>query len=366
MLIAHLADVHLGFRQYGRKEREEDIFRAFEYVIEEILKERPDVIIIAGDLFHTPIPSDLNVLIKTEKILEKVKERGIPVIGVAGDHDLPRRKGVLGALDYLSQRNYIFLFKASTNMMKKEERGVKFGGFSAIPSGNKERIRRYLKLVEDVDVLILHQAVREAFPLDWHLELKDIPDKAKYVALGHIHKPITLRKGSTLLLYPGSLEILSINEIVDRDLKSAVLVDLSSDEPQIVGRIKPPIRRQELIILSDDDYKRKLKEILSSLVEEGAIIHVKIKSKKPRVLAAEAREILKKLKPLMIRISFEQIGEEVTETMGSFTPEDALREVLKGIVKESLMDDVIGLIRELGEGNEDEALEISKEIFKKL
>ncbi len=366
MLIAHLADIHLGFKQYGRREREEDIFKAFEYVVENVIKERPDVIIIAGDVFHTPIPSDFNTIINAERVFGKIRESGIPVIGVAGDHDIPRRRGAVGALDYLAEKGYIYLFKLTSQRFKKDIKGVSFGGFSAIPTSNRDYIRRALTIVGKVDVLIMHQSIREAFPYDWQLELKDLPEGIKYVALGHIHKPMSLRKEGTLLVYPGSLEILSISEIIDRDNKSAVLVDLSSDEAQIVGRIKPPIRRQELLVLDDKNYKKKVLSLLSQKIEEGAIFHVKIRGKRAKIVAEEVKEILKRLKPLLIRISIEQYETENLENVGSFTPEDALREVLKDVLKNEHLEYVIDMIKELSEGNEKEAIEISKELFKKL
>ena len=51
--FVHLADVHLGYRQYGLVERARDFARAFTSVIDYCVTQRPDFVVIAGDLFDT-------------------------------------------------------------------------------------------------------------------------------------------------------------------------------------------------------------------------------------------------------------------------------------------------------------------------
>ena len=59
MILAHLADLHLGFRAYeravgGQNMREGDVADAFLRAVEEIVRVSPDVILIVGDLFDRP------------------------------------------------------------------------------------------------------------------------------------------------------------------------------------------------------------------------------------------------------------------------------------------------------------------------
>ncbi len=48
----HIADTHLGYEQYGVRERFNDFSRAFWDIIDEALKRPVDFVIIAGDLFN--------------------------------------------------------------------------------------------------------------------------------------------------------------------------------------------------------------------------------------------------------------------------------------------------------------------------
>ena len=60
MKLAHLADLHLGFRQYTRQtrhginQRETDVATAFRRAVDGVEAARPDVVIVAGDVFCVP------------------------------------------------------------------------------------------------------------------------------------------------------------------------------------------------------------------------------------------------------------------------------------------------------------------------
>ncbi len=97
MRIAHLADPHLGFRQHarltarGHNQREADVGLAFTRAIDGVLAERPDAVIVAGDLFHAVRPTNSAIL---QAFREFARLRAAlpdaPIILIAGNHDTPR------------------------------------------------------------------------------------------------------------------------------------------------------------------------------------------------------------------------------------------------------------------------------------
>ncbi len=97
MRIAHLADAHLGFRQYyrltpnGINQREADVANAFRAAVDGVLEARPDAVIIAGDLFHSVRPSNPAILFAFQQI-HRMREGlpNVPIILIAGNHDTPR------------------------------------------------------------------------------------------------------------------------------------------------------------------------------------------------------------------------------------------------------------------------------------
>jgi exonuclease SbcD len=110
VILAHLADLHLGFRAYeraegGRNVRESDVSDAFLRAVDEVVRLRPDVVLIAGDVFDRPDPPPA-ALVTLTRGLETVRDAlsGTPVLIVAGARDTPVRPGdpgVLAALDTL-------------------------------------------------------------------------------------------------------------------------------------------------------------------------------------------------------------------------------------------------------------------------
>jgi len=67
--LAHLADLHLGFRQYHRQtptglnQREADAADAFRRAIDGVIAAAPEMVIIAGDLFHSVRPTNQAILV---------------------------------------------------------------------------------------------------------------------------------------------------------------------------------------------------------------------------------------------------------------------------------------------------------------
>ena len=85
--IALISDVHLGTRQYGIQERYEDFLEAFRKFGKAMEEHRPDAVIIGGDLFDSPRP-DAKSVFTAKEVVKRIKNAGIPVYGIDGNHDL--------------------------------------------------------------------------------------------------------------------------------------------------------------------------------------------------------------------------------------------------------------------------------------
>lgn len=104
MILAHLSDLHLGFQAYestesGGNVRERDVARAFQEAGAEIVRLRPDAVLVAGDVFDGPEPT-ARALVTLARGLEKLRSAlpETPVLMVAGARDTPRAWGDPGAL----------------------------------------------------------------------------------------------------------------------------------------------------------------------------------------------------------------------------------------------------------------------------
>lgn len=94
--IAHLADTHLGYRQYatvdpatGRNQRSVDIERAYARTVDDILTRDVDLVIHAGDMFHHTRPSWAAIRAFVEQT-RRLANASLSVVAIAGNHDMPR------------------------------------------------------------------------------------------------------------------------------------------------------------------------------------------------------------------------------------------------------------------------------------
>ena len=97
MKLAHLADLHLGFRQYDRQtarggnQREVDVADAFRRAVDDLVAQRPDLILLAGDIFHSVRPTNPAILFLFRELQRvRVALPETPVVLIAGNHDTPR------------------------------------------------------------------------------------------------------------------------------------------------------------------------------------------------------------------------------------------------------------------------------------
>jgi exonuclease SbcD len=95
--IAHLSDLHLGYRAYhrvnarGGNVRESDVADAFRQAVARLTEIRPDLVLVAGDVFHTVRPSNIAIADAFRQFsLLASKVPDLPIVIIAGNHDSPR------------------------------------------------------------------------------------------------------------------------------------------------------------------------------------------------------------------------------------------------------------------------------------
>ena len=246
MKFAHLADTHLGYRQFGLIEREKDFYEVFGKVIDKIIEEKVDFVIHSGDLFETEKPSPM-ALLEFQKGLLKLKGAGIPMYAIAGNHDSVMRKGAIPPQVIFKKMGLKVISPINTNYMHGD---VFIAGLPFYPASKSNVLKSKLvdlskKAAEhEKSILVLHQGIDTYLNIQYELEIGDIPDNFNYYALGHIHKYIASDFGKGKLVYPGSAEIWKTDELKDyhENGKGFVVVDLDGPKPQI-KRVKIDIPR---------------------------------------------------------------------------------------------------------------------------
>ncbi len=85
MRILHTSDWHVGKVLKGRTRHEEHI-RVLAEVVEIARAERPDLVIVAGDLYDTGAPTPDSIRVVT-RALSALRQAGAQVVAIGGNHD---------------------------------------------------------------------------------------------------------------------------------------------------------------------------------------------------------------------------------------------------------------------------------------
>ncbi|MFI5491284.1 exonuclease SbcCD subunit D [Actinoplanes sp. NPDC051859] len=85
MRILHTSDWHVGKVLKGRSRHEEHI-RVLGQVVEIARRERPDLVIVAGDLYDTAAPSPDSTRVVT-RALSALRQTGARIVAIGGNHD---------------------------------------------------------------------------------------------------------------------------------------------------------------------------------------------------------------------------------------------------------------------------------------
>lgn len=260
MKFIHCSDIHLGKTLGENIDRYMDFFVAFSRVIELTIREKADFLLVAGDLFHegTIAPS---TLADTMDVLRPLKEAGIPVIAIEGNHDRFKRRKDESWLQFLSRMGYLVLLRPTIDIMSgtikfdRYDRNRSLGGWIEIngltiygigyfEASTAQMLDLTLKaLPQKADIGIFHGGV-------WHTdvirigkvtpeEIKALKERFRYVALGHGHSPYQVEG---FAFNPGSLEIVNREEAnrENADKGLAYRVELTGDsltvEPLLLPR----------------------------------------------------------------------------------------------------------------------------------
>ena len=374
MKFAHLADTHLGYRQFGLIEREKDFYEVFEKVIDKIIEEKVDFVIHSGDLFETARPSPI-ALLTFQKGLLKLKGSGIPMYAIAGNHDIVMRNDSIPPQVIFKKLGLKVISPINTNYMHGD---IFIAGLPFYPSSQIKNLKSKLTELSkkaanhEKSILVLHQGIDKYFGYNFELEIGDLPDNFNYYALGHIHNYVNDNFGKGKLVYPGSGEIWKINELKDyhENGKGFVIVDMDNEKP-LVKRVKIDIPRE--FIKRSLDYndlesgvlgiKETIKDFDKKPILDLNIYNIESDTNRVYEMINEELGDLS----LMIRPTFHIIGEDdidiLVDENDSLGPKEILKEQLKIYDDEAISNLAVDLYDLLSKDKVEESQDLIDQFF---
>lgn len=247
MKLIHLSDLHIGKRvnEFSMLEDQEYILKKIINVIDD---EKPDAVLIAGDVYDKSVPSAEAVQL-FDSFLTDLAKRKLHTFIISGNHDSAERLAFGGRLMELSGVHMSPVYSGNVEPVSLEDENGKVN-FYILPFIKPANVRRFFEeeaiesytdavriAVENMNintaernVIVTHQFVTGAE----RSESEEVSvggsdnvdaivfDGFDYVALGHIHGPQNI--GSERIRYCGTPLKYSFSEV--KHNKSVTVVNL--------------------------------------------------------------------------------------------------------------------------------------------
>lgn len=306
MKLIHTADWHLGKLVQGVYMTEDQAFILDQFV-EMVEKERPDAVIIAGDLYDRAVPPVEAVDLLDRTLDRIINQLGIPVLAIAGNHDSPGRLHFGSRL--MKENGYHIIGQLSENL-KPVILSDEFGEvhFHLIPYADpsvvkalfqEEDIRNHQdanaflinRIKENMDTAARHVFVGHAFVTPFGETEENTSDSERplsiggaehvdahlfkdfhYTALGHLHQAHYVLEEK--IRYSGSILKYSLSE--EHHQKGYLVVDLD-EQGEIQAEKKQLIPKREIRSLKmkmEDIYKQPRSEdyVFVQLLDELPVL----------------------------------------------------------------------------------------------
>lgn len=292
MRFLHTADWHLG-RLFHNAPLIDDQAYILDQFVDLAKDAKPDVILIAGDIYDRAVPPTDAVKLLDEVLTRLVLELEIPIILIAGNHDSPLRLHFGSRLmNKLSLHVYGMLSQQSQSIFFPDDYG--YVHFYAMPYTEPAQVREVYSNNAIVDhetalaawlervkkhhpaharsVVMAHAFVQGGSTTESERKLtiggaETVPtslfSEFDYVALGHLHRPQILGEGK--IHYPGSLLKYSFSEwdhrksvnVVEMDGTGKCNIETISLRPKrevcvIEGRLSELVQQPPTTVKRDD------------------------------------------------------------------------------------------------------------------
>jgi DNA repair exonuclease SbcCD nuclease subunit len=284
--VLHTADIHLGARfvGLGRKgpEQRAQLLETFGDVVGLVVKEKVDLLLIAGDLFDSNVASK-ELLERAAALLGDLRDKDIPVCISPGTHD-PFGEASVYAVPPLADLSNLTVFRSEeitpirlpaldctvwgNANMKPFENQFPLAGFTAdsesrwnlgLLHANYERP----DIAEDTYVVTAEQIA--TCGLD-------------YLALGHIHGTSDHSTGTTKAFYSGSPEMVRAQK---GDFGNVVLVEFDGGVQARKVRVGRRSFEEVVLRAEDIDSASRLMSVLEQRADPDKVIKLTVQGARP-------------------------------------------------------------------------------------
>ena len=294
MKFIHLSDLHIGKRvnEYSMLEDQEYILTKIIHIIDD---EKPDAVIIAGDVYDKSVPSAEAVQL-FDNFLVRLSKRALKVFVISGNHDSPERIAFGARLMHKSGIYMSPVYNGDiTPVTLQDEYGkINIYMLPFVKPSNVRRFNQDAEIVtytdamriaignlnvnaEERNIMIAHQFVTGADRTESEeisvggSENVDVSvfDSFDYTALGHIHRPQNCK--SEKVRYSGTPLKYSFSEAKDK--KSVTVVQLK-EKANLEVKTIPLIPMRDMVEIKGKYEDIMLRDFYKDTTYQEDYVHI--------------------------------------------------------------------------------------------
>lgn len=263
--VIHTADWHLRDMQFGKNSRAQDFTDSVFRIVDITVQNGVDYILCAGDILNSKRPSSRNIA-DLIRLNQKLLTNNVKLFVITGNHDKCHPSWIKVLQDEMAETGHCAIYDIDFQLVSMKGRDGKEYTIYGVPDMAPDDFREKSADFPEADFMMFHALIKDfaAFDAgDKVLKVSDLPsDKYKAILLGDIHTHKYIDLENCVVGYPGSTELCSRNESVDKFVTLFTLQDNGTLERDSI-----PLKLNKPIIAEDVRTTEEANDLLIKINE---------------------------------------------------------------------------------------------------
>jgi DNA repair exonuclease SbcCD nuclease subunit len=226
--VIHTADWHLRDMQFGKTARAQDFTDSVFRIVDIAVQNQVDYILCAGDILNSKRPSSRNIA-DLIRLNQKLLANKVKLFVITGNHDKCHPSWIKVLQEEMQENGQCAIYDIDFQLVSMRARDGKEYTVYGVPDMAPDDFREKSVNFPEADFMMFHALIKDFASFnagDKVLKVDDLPtDKYKAILLGDIHTHKYIKKNDCLVGYPGSTELCSRNEDINKFVSLITLQD---------------------------------------------------------------------------------------------------------------------------------------------